>query len=138
MNTGISPAETIPEHRSIGLIAQVRDDMNMKAGLSDRPSCIYTHIGVNIQTFLSPLHGFRGIISCHFWKEIPKPLIQVCCATMEQACAYRPIHPSIQAYHSVSRYLEVQNLPLAIARGLTVCKYFLIFLLLSSCKLYGT
>lgn len=139
MNTGISPAETISEYQSIGLIAQVKDDMNMKAGLSDRPLCIYTHIGVNLQTFLSPVHGFRGTISCPFWKEIPKSLAQICCcATMEQACVYRPIHPSIQAYHSVSGYLEVQNLPLTIVRGLTICKYFLVFLLFSSCKVYRT
>lgn len=137
VNIGISPTtETTPEHQSIGLITQVRDDMNMDVGLNDGPLCVCTHIGANLQTFLCPAHGFKGTISCPFWKEIPKSLAQICCcANMEQACVYRPSHPSIQAYRSASWYLDVQNSPLTTVRGLAVHKHFLIFLLLLSiCK----
>lgn len=129
MNTTISPTtETIPEQQNIGLITQVKDDTNTDIWLHDRSLCIYTHISVNFQTFLCLVHEFRDTVSCPFWKEIPNSLTQIsCCANMEQVCDYKQIHGPIQAYHSASQYLEVQNQPLISKRSHNLPSIFSFF-----------
>lgn len=130
ISMGVSATrEAISDHLRIALIAELRMTWGWKQGPCQTP-CISVPMSVNPQTAPCPVPGFRGTVSCILGKEIPKSLIQIyCCANMEQAIN-PPFHPWLT--------MVFRNYPRTTVRVLEVCKYFLIFLLLSSCKICRT